>query len=140
MVRSARFFGVFVASLAMGCGGSSTMAPSGSHPSGPSSPGGVSALTASIGVGDAGFGPRLDSVRVGTVVTWANGGSLDHTVTSDGMLWDSGQIGGMSGGGAYGSSGASPGGSFQRTFASAGTYPYHCSNHVFMTGTIVVTP
>jgi len=33
-----------------------------------------------------------------------------------------------------------PGGNFQHTFATAGTYPYHCSIHSAMTGTITVNP
>ena len=33
-----------------------------------------------------------------------------------------------------------PGISFEHAFATAGTYPYHCSIHPTMRGTIIVTP
>lgn len=32
------------------------------------------------------------------------------------------------------------GGTFEHTFATAGTYPYHCIHHAPMTGTVQVTP
>lgn len=59
------------------------------------------------------------------------------------------------GSGGYGSSGGNPvgpgpsmelnsgdfgaGASFQHTFATAGTYPYHCIHHGPMTGSVVVS-
>lgn len=140
MARGARLLGLFFVSVAFGCGGKSMTAPAGNSSSGSSSPGPSSSLTASIGVQDAGFTPSVDTVRLGTAVTWTNGGMQAHTVTSDGGLFDSGQLGGMSTSDPYGYGSASPGGSFQRTFATVGSYPFHCSNHVWMTGTIVVTP
>ncbi len=33
-----------------------------------------------------------------------------------------------------------PNGTYQHTFSAAGTYPYHCSIHSVMTGTVVVDP
>jgi plastocyanin len=33
-----------------------------------------------------------------------------------------------------------PGGTFQHTFAAAGTYAYHCIHHSPMSGTVVVSP
>ena len=33
-----------------------------------------------------------------------------------------------------------PGGTFQHTFATAGTYAYHCIHHSPMTGSVVVSP
>ena len=46
----------------------------------------------------------------------------------------------MSGGGGVeiNSGNLPPGGSFQHTFASAGTFPYHCTIHAAMTGNQVV--
>jgi len=142
MVRGARFIGLVLVSVALGCGGKSVTAPAGSTPGGPSSPGPTSSRTASIGVQDVGFAPSVDTVRAGTVVTWSNGGSLAHTVTSDGGLWNSGQISSAGPGGvdAYGYQVTAAAGSYQQTFSSPGSYSYHCSNHAFMTGTIVVTP
>jgi plastocyanin len=58
-------------------------------------------------------------------VTWSNEDSVGHTVTANG--------------GAFGSGTIAPGTSFTRTFATAGTFAYHCSIHPSMTGTITVT-
>jgi plastocyanin len=66
-------------------------------------------------------------IRVGERVTWVNcepAGSEAHTSTSDGPEWDSGSL--------------PPGASYTRTFPSAGTFPYHCEPHPFMTATVVV--
>jgi len=76
------------------------------------------------------FNPKSKTVNKGTEITWINKDSFDHTVTSgtpnnpDG-LFDSGTIG--------------SGGTFKRTFDSAGTFNYYCKIHQdVMTGTITV--
>jgi plastocyanin len=63
-------------------------------------------------------------VAVGTSVTWGNTGQANHTTTSDTALWDSGTL--------------SSSQTFSRTFATAGVFPYHCTIHTGMTGTITV--
>jgi plastocyanin len=45
-------------------------------------------------------------------------------MVSDTGVWDSGRVG--------------QNGTFRFTFANKGSYPYHCSIHPGMTGTIVV--
>jgi plastocyanin len=70
------------------------------------------------------FIPATLTVPIGTTVTWTNMDGVAHTTTSDAGLWNSGSL--------------NPGASFQRTFASAGTFTYHCMIHLFMHGTIVV--
>ena len=66
-------------------------------------------------------------VKVGKTVTWVNKDTVTHTVTSDASsLFDSGFM--------------PTGATFQFTFTTAGTYPYYCTVHPFMKGTIVVTP
>jgi plastocyanin len=55
-----------------------------------------------------------------------NGGSFQHTATSDDGMFDTGQI-------ASGESGV-------ETIYGAGTYNYHCQNHVQMTGTVRMRP
>jgi plastocyanin len=125
--------------MTAGCGGqAATTAPGTTTYGGP----GTTALTASIGVQDYLFAPSVDSVKVGTTVKWTNGGTLPHTVTSDASIWDSGQLVSPSSGGVdpYGGGGMTVGGTYQRSFASPGTYTYHCANHPGMMGTIVVTP
>src|SRR5439155_3721941 len=65
------------------------------------------------------------TVTQGSTINWWNEGPSAHTTTSDTGVWDSGNV--------------NPGGTFQFTFYSPGTYPYHCNLHPGMTGTIVVT-
>ena len=55
---------------------------------------------------------------------WSNTDSTTHDMVSDTGVWDSGRV--------------APGGGFTFTFTSKGTYPYHCTIHPSMTGTIVV--
>lgn len=71
------------------------------------------------------FRPQTFTVAAGTPVTWFNGDTLDHTVTSDDGTFDSGNL--------------PPGARWTHTFTQPGTYPYHCEPHPWMTGTIVVT-
>lgn len=70
------------------------------------------------------FGPAALTVARGTTVTWKNDDGIVHTATSDTGAWDSGNI--------------SAGGTKSVTFNTAGTFPYHCTVHPMMTGTIVV--
>jgi plastocyanin len=70
-------------------------------------------------------------VAVGTTVTWTNGDSTRHTVTSgaddtDDGTFDSGDIG--------------PGETFSYTFDAPGEFAYFCDIHPTMTGVVVVTP
>jgi plastocyanin len=71
------------------------------------------------------FLPNSMTVQVGTIVTWVNHDSVDHTITSDDGKFDSGNI--MSGG------------EFKFAFSQPGTYSYHCSIHPSMTGVVTVT-
>lgn len=71
------------------------------------------------------FTPDTLTVKVGTKVTWMNNDGYDHTVTSDNGTFDAGHI--------------PSGQSFSFTFTKAGTYPYHCAIHTFMTAKVVVT-
>ncbi len=70
------------------------------------------------------FSPTGVTVAVGTTVTWTNNDAMDHTVTSDTGLFDSGDI--------------SDHKTYSRMFSTAGTFPYHCTIHPGMTGTITV--
>jgi plastocyanin len=97
-----------------------------------------------VTIKDFSFSPATLSVKAGTTVQWINSGPSSHTTTSDGGVWNSGTLSAPSGGGAYG--GGSAGGTYQFTFNTPGTYPYHCSIHppsiaayAGFTGTITVT-
>lgn len=70
------------------------------------------------------FGPGTLTVSAGTTVNWINSDSVTHTVTA------------MDG--SFDSSNLAPGQQFSFTFATPGTYSYHCSIHPFMTGQVVV--
>lgn len=71
------------------------------------------------------FSPSSITVKKGDTVTWTNNDSTDHTVT------------GNNGGPASATIGA--GGTYSFKFDSVGTFPYHCSIHSSMTGTVIVT-
>ena len=78
------------------------------------------------------FSPNPITVTPGTEVTWKNGDTLSHTVTSGkslddpnlGSVFDSGMI--------------KKGAEFKFTFANAGTYDYLCSVHPWMSGQVIV--
>jgi len=64
-------------------------------------------------------------VPTGTIVSWTNEDSIQHTVTSDEEgLFDAGPI--------------SPGNTFENAFDRPGEYGYHCAIHPFMTGRVMV--
>lgn len=71
------------------------------------------------------FSPDPINITVGTTVRWTNQDGVLHTSTSDGAVWDSGNL--------------SNGQQFSYTFNIAGSYPYHCSVHPSMLGTINVS-
>lgn len=70
------------------------------------------------------FNPTSLTVKAGTTVTWVNKDSTTHTVISDNGAFTSGDL--------------SPGLNYTYTFNNTGTYPYHCSIHPSMIGTITV--
>jgi plastocyanin len=81
-----------------------------------------------VTVQDNSFNPSSRAVTAGQTVTWTWAGSNQHDVT-----WDTG------------SPAASPtqaSGTYDRTFATAGTYSYHCTIHgsagAGMHGTVTV--
>jgi plastocyanin len=78
--------------------------------------------------GGMSFSPGTITVKVGTTVKWTNSDYYSsHTVTSDdGTSFNSGSV--------------ASGSSFSYTPTAAGTFPYHCSIHAGMNGTLVVTP
>jgi plastocyanin len=71
------------------------------------------------------FEPAEITVPVGSTVVWKNDGQQPHTVTADDNSFDSPNV--------------SPGGTWQRTFAAAGDFAYHCSPHPWMKGVVRVT-
>jgi len=70
------------------------------------------------------FDPQNPTIYIGDTVTWSNIDGSGHTTTSNGSIWNSGTL--------------QNGQSFSFTFTSAGTFPYRCSIHAGMTGSITV--
>src|ERR1700745_3009744 len=70
------------------------------------------------------FTPSSITVAVNTTIKWTNKDGMNHTVTSTTGLFDSGNI--------------SSGGVYSRQFTATGTYPYKCTIHPGMTGTVIV--
>ena len=71
------------------------------------------------------FNPGVITVKKGTSVTWTNEDPMSHTIT--------GNNGGPK-------SDAIPnGGNYSYKFDTVGTFPYHCSIHPSMNGSVVVT-
>lgn len=69
------------------------------------------------------FSPGSITVAVNTTIKWTNKDGTAHTVTGSG-LFNSGNIG--------------SGGSYSHQFTIKGTYPYTCTIHSGMNGTVIV--
>jgi plastocyanin len=72
---------------------------------------------------DSFFQPDTITIDLGFPVRWTNEGTVYHTVVSDSALW--------------GSTLLAPTWWFEVTFDSAGTFPYHCSEHDNMVGVVI---
>ena len=80
------------------------------------------------------FVPDILTVLKGTTVSWTNGDSTLHTVTSG-----SPEFGNSGIGTEFDSSYLAVGKTFQHQFNISGTFDYYCTLHPFMKGKIVVT-
>ena len=119
---------ILVFATACGGGSSSSPVPPSPTPS-PAPKPGVPSSSVAIPVGAESLGNRAYmpdelNVAVGTTVTWMNTDSISHTSTSNATGWNSGIV--------------APGGRFSFAFQTAGTFPYHCTIHPGMVGTVVV--
>ena len=70
------------------------------------------------------FSPATITVKANTTITWTNKDGIPHTVTSNTGIFESNSISG--------------GGTWSQPFITAGSFPYHCSIHPSMKGTVVV--
>lgn len=89
--------------------------------------GGGAVGTTLVAIRDFAFHPATLRVPSGTTITWVNcepAGEEPHTSEGDAGEWTSQLL--------------SPGDSYTRTFDEAGTFPYHCGPHPFMTATVIV--
>jgi len=90
-----------------------------------SSGGGLDPNAQNVSIQGMAFTPATVTVAIGTKIVWTNMDTDAHTVTSDdGTSFNSGNI--------------SSGGTFNFTPTQTGSFPYHCSIHPSMTGTVQV--
>jgi plastocyanin len=89
---------------------------------GPERPGGAD--TVRVEIQDFRFQPARVVVAPGTTVVWTNGGQVEHSATVGEGGLDTGLI--------------EPGKAASLTFGDAGSFPFHCTPHPFMTGVVVV--
>ena len=82
------------------------------------------AASAEVKVDNFSFGPATLTVAVGTTVTWTNRDDIPHTIVSTDKVFKSKVL--------------DTDEKFSFTFDKAGTYPYFCSIHPKMTGSVVV--
>jgi plastocyanin len=135
-MRSNRFLPLLAGLMAatnLACSSSSSMEPGSTPPAGD-----VHIVLDASSKGGNAFAPNpfSESLAVKGSVKWVNldigsggyGGStgVAHHIVSNTGLFDSGTL--------------APGASYTFTFAAAGSYPYHCSIHPTMTGTITINP
>jgi plastocyanin len=120
------FFSACAALLVLACfsaGCYSTPAPAPTAVATPAPAAGGNTIT----IKNFAFSPATLTVPAGTTVTWTNTDSAPHRMVSD----DSAPV-------AFSTPSISTGESAPITFTMGGTYPYHCSIHPSMKGTIVV--
>lgn len=86
----------------------------------------VAPAAAEVKIDNFSFAPATLTVAVGTAVTWTNRDDIPHTVVST----DDPR--------AFKSKVLDTDEKFSYTFTKAGTFPYFCSVHPKMTGTVVV--
>jgi plastocyanin len=92
------------------------------------------ASTKDVSIVSFAFDPATTKVSLGDAVRWTNSATIAHTSSSDGFadgqgttgvdLWHSGSL--------------SPNGTFTFTLDVSGTFPYHCSIHSSMRGTVKI--
>ena len=117
------------ATFALGaCGGGASPAPSAAEPSAAGDPCAPStaAGTVTASIIDFEFDPATVNATVGDVISWTNDGAAPHTATVDGTP-------------ACTTLQLAPGASGGISFSAAGSYPFHCSVHPTMKGTIEVS-
>jgi plastocyanin len=107
-----------------GCGGGSNPSAS-ANSSGSSSQAASGGSSSAVKISDFKFSPASVTVKQGTRVTVTNEDSTAHTATADdGSSFDTGTL--------------DHGASKTISVSKPGSYPYHCSIHSFMHGTLVV--
>jgi amicyanin len=87
-------------------------------------PAGAQNAPAAVSIDNFTFNPQQLTVKAGTTVTWSNQDDIPHAVAAVNKQFKSKAL--------------DTGDAYSFTFTTPGTYPYFCSLHPHMTGTIVV--
>ncbi|MGZ4863796.1 MAG: cupredoxin domain-containing protein [Halobacteriota archaeon] len=77
-----------------------------------------------VSVQNYAFSPASLNIQKGANVTWKNDDSVQHTIVSDTQAFTSPTL--------------NTGETYTFQFNSTGTFPYYCSLHTYMKGTITV--
>ena len=107
---------------ASGCG--SYTQPTTVTPPAATTPPAETATQTAVTISGFAFDPAEITVKAGDTVTWTNQDSVQHKVVSDNGIFEGPAIG--------------QGMTYSFTFATAGTYTYHCGIHPSMKGTVTV--
>jgi len=86
----------------------------------------TAAVITTVDIADNSFTPNAITVPVGSTVTWDWQGASLHNVTFDGVAGAPGNIGNRTSGSVF------------RQFNTQGTFPYRCTNHLGMNGSVTV--
>ncbi|HET6590135.1 MAG TPA: PQQ-dependent sugar dehydrogenase [Candidatus Nitrosocosmicus sp.] len=81
--------------------------------------------------GDRSYSPNPITIETGQTITWYNGDTISHSVTS-------GLDNGDDSGEEFDSKAIIPNQSYSITFEDSGTYPYYCFYHPSMVGEVIV--
>lgn len=119
--------GYLVSAIACGGGGAIVDSPPADAPPAPPEINPASPVKATVTTVGTSFAPATVTIAPGESVTWQISG-VTHNVTFGGAKPTGGDI-----------PDSNPGTSASRTFANAGSFPYQCTRHSGMTGTVVVT-
>lgn len=90
----------------------------------PTTTGTTPVAAASVSIENFAFSPAVVHVKLGGTVTWTNKDSTPHTATDLNGSFDSGSLAADK--------------TYTMTFATAGTFTYHCSIHSMMPNATVV--
>jgi manganese oxidase len=116
---------IYVVAVA-GCGGGGS-SPMTTTPTPTPTPGGATPVGIQAGasfLSTTAYLPNPITITVGTTITWTNNDNVSHDVTSQNNLFFSGNM--------------APGQTFSQKFQSTGSFPYYCTIHPMMVGTVTV--
>jgi plastocyanin len=120
---SFRVCAILFATIFITACGSST-SPSGTPEPAPAGATTITMVSGASTLSTTAYSPNPITVPVGTTVSWLNSDSTTHTAVANG--------------GAFASPNVAPNSRFNFTFTTAGSFPYHCTIHPNMVGTITV--